>query len=70
MDPKTLRKNFEDQITETEKQIAELEKNLEKAKEYKIKLYGGLETLNLLEDKPATGEKNPEEIKENSPVEN
>lgn len=52
MDPATLRKNFEDQITETEKQIAELEKNLEKAKEYRIKLYGGLETLNLLEQEP------------------
>jgi ferritin-like metal-binding protein YciE len=49
MDPTALRKNFENQIEETEKQIVELEKNLEKAKEYKIKLLGGLETLNLLE---------------------
>jgi len=49
MDPATLRKNFENQIEETEKQIVELEKNLEKAKEYKTKLLGGLETLNLLE---------------------
>ena len=29
--------------------IAELEANLEKAKEYKLKLQGGLETLQLLE---------------------
>lgn len=50
MDPATLRKNFENQIEETEKQIKELEQNLEKAKEYKIKLTGGLETLNLLEN--------------------
>ena len=52
MDPATLKKNFEDQIAETEKQIADLEKNLTKAKEYKIKLQGGLETLGLLEQEP------------------
>ena len=52
MDPTALKKNFEEQIATTEKQIAELEKNLVKAKEYKIKLEGGLETLNLLEEKP------------------
>ena len=49
MDPTALKKNFEEQIATTEKQIAELEKNLVKAKEYKIKLEGGLETLGLLE---------------------
>ena len=49
MDPSALKKNFEEQIATTEKQIAELEKNLVKAKEYKIKLEGGLETLGLLE---------------------
>jgi ferritin-like metal-binding protein YciE len=50
MDPATLKKNFEDQIAQTEKQIRELEENLVKAKEYKIKLQGGLETLGLLEE--------------------
>ena len=52
MDPAQLKKNFEEQIATTVKQIAELETNLTKAKEYKIKLEGGLETLNLLEEKP------------------
>ena len=52
MDPATLKKNFEEQIAETDKQIAELQKNLDKAKEYKIKLQGGLETLGLLEQEP------------------
>ena len=52
MDPAQLKANFEEQIATTEKQIAELEANLIKAKEYKIKLEGGLETLGLLEDKP------------------
>ena len=48
MDPSALKKNFEEQI-------AELEENLQKAKEYKIKLQGGLETLGLLE-----GESDPD----------
>ena len=63
MDPTTLKKNFEDQIATTEKQIAELEENLAKAKEYKIKLTGGLETLGLLEQEPAepTVEETPAE---------
>ena len=52
MDPAQLKKNFEEQIATTVKQITELETNLTKAKEYKIKLEGGLETLNLLEEKP------------------
>tara|TARA_B100000003_G_C10888840_1_gene354331 strand:- start:304 stop:495 length:192 start_codon:yes stop_codon:yes gene_type:complete len=59
MEPAALKKNFEEQIATTEKQIIELEENLQKAKEYKIKLQGGLETLGLLEGEPApepTGE--------------
>ena len=52
MDPTQLKKNFEEQIASTIKQITELEENLVKAKEYKIKLDGGLETLKLLEEKP------------------
>ena len=49
MYPTALKKNFEEQIATTEKQITELEENLKKAREYKIKLQGGLETLGLLE---------------------
>ena len=56
MDPATLKKNFEEQIATTVKQIAELEENLQKAKEYKIKLQGGLETLGLLEQEEAPAE--------------
>ena len=52
MDPSALKKNFEEQIANTEKQITELEENLVKAKEYKLKLVGGLETLGLLESEP------------------
>ena len=55
MDPAQLKTNFEEQIGKTDAQIVELEKQLEKAKEYKLKLVGGLETLVLLEqgDPPA-----------------
>lgn len=56
MDTAELRKNFEEQLASTDKQIAELETNLAKAKEYKLKLAGGLETLDLLnppEETPA-----------------
>lgn len=56
MDTEQLRKNFEEQLASTDKQIAELESNLAKAKEYKLKLSGGLETLDLLnppEETPA-----------------
>jgi len=62
MDPAQLKKNFEEQIATTTKQIAELEENLQKAKEYKIKLQGGLETLGLLEGEPeAPAEETPAE---------
>jgi len=56
METDQLRKNFEEQLASTDKQIAELEANLAKAKEYKLKLQGGLETLDLLnpkEEEPA-----------------
>lgn len=49
MDTEQLKKNFEEQLAAAEKQIIDLEANLEKAKEYKLKLQGGLETLALLE---------------------
>lgn len=48
MDTEALKKNFEDQLLQTDKQISELTASLEKAKEYKLKLQGGLETLLLL----------------------
>jgi len=62
MDPTQLKANFEEQIATTDKQIKELEENLVKAKEYKIKLQGGLETLGLLEQEPeAPAEETPAE---------
>lgn len=50
MTPDNLRKNFTEQLETVEDQIRTLESQLDKAKEYKLKLLGGLETLNILED--------------------
>lgn len=48
MNTEELRKNFDEQLATTDKQIADLQANLDKAKEYKLKLVGGIETLDLL----------------------
>ena len=65
MDTEALKKNFEEQLATAEKQISELEENLVKAREYKLKLQGGLETLALLNPEPeAPTETTPTEIVE------
>ncbi len=61
MDTEQLKKNFEEQLATADKQIAELQENLEKAKEYRLKLQGGLETLALLEQPTETQEETTEE---------
>jgi hypothetical protein len=63
MNTEALKKNFEEQLATTDKQIAELEENIAKAKEYRLKLQGGLETLTLLEE-PAAEEAPAEEAAE------
>ena len=64
MDTEQLKKNFEEQLAGAEKQISELEANLEKAKEYRLKLQGGLETLALLTPELETEETPAEETAE------
>jgi hypothetical protein len=61
MDTEQLKKNFEEQLLGAEKQISELEANLEKAKEYRFKLQGGLETLALLNPPAEETEEAPAE---------
>jgi len=65
MDTATLKKNFEEQLATTDKQIADLEESLTKSKEYKLKLQGGLETLGLLEPEAEA----PAEEAEEAPAE-
>ena len=50
-----LKANFQNQLKEIDDKIAQIQGELEKAKEYKLKLVGGLETLELLEQQE-TGE--------------
>lgn len=61
MDTEQLKKNFQDQLATAEKQIKDLRENLAKTEEYKLKLQGGLETLELLEGKPEEEEETPAE---------
>ena len=51
MDPASLKVEFDKQLKDAETKIAEAEKNLKQLNEYKIKLLGGLETLELLSPK-------------------
>ena len=51
MDPANLKIEFDKQLKDAEAKIVEAEKNLKQLNEYKIKLLGGLETLELLSPK-------------------
>ena len=54
MDAVTLRQNFQNQLKDVEEKISKLSEELENAKEYKLKLQGGMETLDLLEQEQPT----------------
>ena len=51
MDPVTLRTEFEKQLKDADAKLVEAEKQLAQLKEYKTKLLGGMETLELLAPK-------------------
>ena len=51
MDPADLKLEFEKQVKDADAKIVEAEKNLVQLREYKTKLLGGLETLELLAPK-------------------
>ncbi len=51
MDPANLKIEFEKQLKDADAKIVEAENNLVKLREYKTKLLGGLETLELLNPK-------------------
>ena len=48
MEASTLKLEFHKQLKDAEAKITEAEKNLKQLNEYKTKLVGGLETLDLL----------------------
>ena len=49
METSKLRENFEAQLKKINETILGIEADMERAKEYKAKLLGGMETLDLLE---------------------
>lgn len=49
METAGLKENFQNQLKEIDEKIEQIQGELAKAKEYKTKLVGGLETLELLE---------------------
>lgn len=60
MDASSLRTEFEKQISDADSKIEAAEKTLKGLQEYRLKLQGGMETLELLDPKEATP-KPPEE---------
>ena len=58
MDRLDLKVEFEKQVKDADQKISDAEQNLIKLKEYKTKLLGGLETLELLNEENKT---NPNE---------
>jgi len=51
-----LKTNFQNQLKEIDEKIEQIQGELAKAKEYKLKLIGGLETLELLEQQESSGD--------------
>ena len=51
MEAPDLKLEFQKQLKDAESKIVEAEKNLKQLTEYKVKLLGGLETLELLTPK-------------------
>ena len=51
MDPASLKLEFEKQLKDADAKLVEAEKQLAQIKEYKTKLLGGMETLELLAPK-------------------
>lgn len=52
MDTAQLKENFKNQLAEIDSKITKIQEELTKAQEYKLKLQGGLETLDLLSQEP------------------
>ena len=69
MDATELRLEFDKQLKDADAKIAEAEKNLQGLKEYKLKLQGGMETLELLSPKTEEQGGAPEQSTDPQPPE-
>lgn len=52
----SVRKNFKEQLDQVDKRISELTEELKNVSEYRLKLMGGLETIDLLSPKEESEE--------------
>ena len=59
MDPTSLKIEFEKQVADADSKIATAEKQLQQLRDYKTKLVGGLETLELLNPSDSPGSTPP-----------
>ena len=64
MDRNDLKLEFEKQVKDADQKISDAEKNLVQLREYKTKLLGGLETLELLNPASEGNNTNPNEAPE------
>lgn len=55
----SVRKNFKEQLDQVDKRITELTDELKNVSEYRLKLMGGLETIELLAPKEENEEEAP-----------
>ena len=62
--PEELKTNFTKQLEELEEKIKKLEEQLNTARDYKLKLVGGLETLALMDENGEESEVSSEIPKE------
>tara|TARA_B100001996_G_C18470680_1_gene519838 strand:+ start:89 stop:286 length:198 start_codon:yes stop_codon:yes gene_type:complete len=62
MDPTSLKAEFEKQIKDADTKILAAEKQLKMLQDYKMKIMGGLETLELLNPKTEVSEQVPAEV--------
>jgi len=62
MDPTSLKAEFEKQIKDADTKILAAEKQLKMLQDYKMKIMGGLETLELLNPKTEVSEQSPAEV--------
>ena len=69
MDPASLKIEFEKQLKDADVKIADAEKQLAQLKEYKTKLLGGMETLELLAPKTEEQGGAPEQSTDPQPPE-
>lgn len=60
MTPDKIKESFEEQLKNTNEQIQKLQSEIARLNEYRTKLIGGLETIQLLEGEETEGVSEPE----------